>query len=416
MTTQKYIDAEKGWIDSLLTETPIVEGVTVPIEPAIDIDPDIEKEIALLQEAKFSEKIEEIKLVKEPQSVQITDELGGFFTAIQNAKTGLSEKIEKEEVKIAGLEELFKELSAEKKKKKKKVEKKKVLLLEPEVIEPVEVSEWDKKQQEIDAELEVVTKEIKEREELEATVEEKQENEFIKAVEKQLSETRYQNELDKNKLKTLDKIDSLDKMKEEFVNFKDTVSKQLGSLGGGGSVNILDNDDIDLSSQANGKVLAYNSTSKKMEFVDNAGGGIDLGAVDEHIIPDGDGTRDLGTSSKRWRDIYLSSDSIDLAGATISSDGTGAIAIAATGATLPQGSKTTDGNELVVKGTGTQSARVSVMTVPFFTRSGGLSTKNATFEFNSTLDNNKPFLDGRTFTLADGNTLSNIDDITIFQF
>ena len=415
MSTQKYIDAEKGWIDSLLTETPIVEGVTVPIEPAIDIDPDIEKEIALLQEAKFSEKISEIKLVKEPQSVEITDELGGFFTAIQNAKTGLSEKIEKEEVKIAGLEELFKELSAEKKKKKKKVEKKKVLLLEPEVIEPVEVSEWDKKQQEIDAELEAVTKEIKEREELEATVEEKQENEFIKAVEKQLSETRYQNELDKNKLKTLDKIDSLDKMKEEFVNFKDTVSKQLGSLGGGGSVNILDNDDIDLSSQANGKVLAYNSTSKKMEFVDNAGGGIDLGAVDEHIIPDGDGTRDLGTSSKRWRDIYLSSDSIDLAGATISSDGTGAIAIAATGATLPQGSKTTDGNELVVKGTGTTSSRVSVMTVPFYKR-GSLSTPNATFEFNSTLDNNKPFLDGRTFTLADGNTLSNIDDITLFQF
>ena len=399
MTTQKYIDAEKGWIDSLLTETPIVEGITVPIEPAIDIDPEIEKEIALLQEAKFSEKISEIKLVKEPQSVEITDELGGFFTAIQNAKTGLSEKIEKEEVKIAGLEELFKELSAEKK-KKKKVEKKKVLLLEPEeeVIETVYVEPIEKEEETLE------------------TVEEKQENEFIKAVEKQLSETRYQNELDKNKLKTLDKIDSLDKMKEEFVNFKDTVSKQLGSLGGGGSVNILDNDDIDLSSQANGKVLAYNSTSKKMEFVDNAGGGIDLGAVDEHIIPDGDGTRDLGTSSKRWRDIYLSSDSIDLAGATISSDGTGAIAIAATGATLPQGSKTTDGNELVVKGTGTQSARVSVMTVPFFTRSGGLSTKNATFEFNSTLDNSKPFLDGRTFTLADGNTLANLDDETIFQF
>ena len=56
------------------------------------------------------------------------------------------------------------------------------------------------------------------------------------------------------------------------------------------------------------------------------------------------------------------------------------------------------------------------MTVPFFTRSGGLSTKNATFEFNSTLDNNKPFLDGRTFTLADGNTLANLDDETIFQF
>ena len=410
MSTQKYIDGERGWIDSLLNETPIVEGKKVPIEPVIDIDPEIEKEIALIQEAKFSEKIEEIKLVKEPQSIVITDELGGFFTAITKEKADLTEKIKKEEVKIAGLEDLFKDLS--KAKKKKKVEKKKVLLLEPEkeVIEPVEISEWDKKQQEIDEELEKVAKEIEEREKLE----EKQENKYIKAVEKQLSESRYQTELDKNKLKTLDKIDSLDKMKEEFVRFKDTVSHQLSTLGGGGSVNILDNDDIDLSSQANGKVLAYNSTSKKMEFVDNAGGGIDLGAVDEHIIPDGDGTRDLGTSSKRWRDIYLSSDSIDLAGATISSDGTGAIAIAATGATLPAGSKL-GSNEVVVKGTGTTSSRVSVMTVPFYKR-GNLSTPNATFEFNSTLDNNKPFLDGRTFTLADGNTLANIDSETIFQF
>ncbi|SVB51083.1 uncharacterized protein METZ01_LOCUS203937, partial [marine metagenome] len=386
MSTQKYIDGEKGWIDSLLNETPIVEGKKVPIEPVIDIDPEIEKEIALIQEAKFSEKIDEIKLVKEPQSVVITDELGGFFTAIQNAKTDLTEKIEKEEVKIAGLEDLFKDLS--KAKKKKKVEKKKVLLVEPEeVIEPVEVSEWDKKQQEIDEELEKVAKEIEEREKLE----EKQENKYIKAVEKQLSESRYQTELDKNKLKTLDKIDSLDKMKEEFVKFKDTVSHQLSTLGGGGSVNILDNDDVDLSAQANGKVLAYNSTTKKMQFVDNASGGIDLGAIDEDIIPDGDGTRDLGSSSKRWRDIYLSSDSIDLAGATISSDGTGAIAIAATGATLPAGSKL-GSNEVVVKGTGTQSSRVSVMTVPFFAR-GNLNTPNATFEFNSTLDNNKPFLD-----------------------
>ena len=409
MSTQKYIDGEKGWIDSLLNETPIVEGGKVLIEPVIDIDPEIEKEIALIQEAKFSEKINEIKLVKEPQSVEISDELGGFFTAITKAKTDLTEKIEKEEVKIAGLEDLFTKLSTVK--KKKKVEKKKVLLLEPEeeVIEPVELSGWEKRQQEIDEELEKVAKEIEERQELE----EKEENKYIKAVEKQLSETRYQNELDKNKLKTLDKIDSLDKMKEEFVRFKDTVSHQLSTLGGGGSVNILDNDDVDISSKANGKILAYNSSTGKMEFTTNAGG-VDLGDVDEDILPDANGTRSLGSASKRWKEIFLASETINLGGSTISSDGTGAITIAATGATLPAGSKA-GSNELVVKGTGTQSSRVSVMTVPFFKR-GSLSTVNATFEFNSTLDNNKPFLDGRTFTLADGNTLANIDTITIFQF
>ena len=409
MSTQKYIDGEKGWIDSLLNETPIVEGKKVPIEPIIDIDPEIEKEIALIQEAKFSEKIDEIKLVKEPQSVEISDELGGFFTAITKAKTDLTEKIEKEEVKIAGLEDLFNELSVAK--KKKKVEKKKkVLLLEPEKIkEPVKLSEWDKKQQEIDEELEKVAKEIEEREKLE----EKQENKYIKAVEKQLSESRYQTELDKNKLKTLDKIDSLDKMKEEFVRFKDTVSHQLSTLGGGGSVNILDNDDVDISSKANGKILAYNSTTGKMEFTTNVSG-VDLGEVDEDIIPDANGTRSLGSASRRWKEIFLASETVNLGGSTISSDGTGAISIAATGVGLPAGSKAGD-NELVVKGTGTSSSRVSVMTVPFFKR-GSLSTVNATFEFNSTLDNNKPFLDGRTFTLASGSTLSNIDAITLFQF
>ena len=408
MSTQKYIDGEKGWIDSLLNETPIVEGGKVLIEPVIDIDPEIEKEIALIQEAKFSEKINEIKLVKEPQSVEISDELGGFFTAITKAKTDLTEKIEKEEVKIAGLEDLFTKLSTVK--KKKKVEKKKVLLLEPEeeVIEPVELSGWEKRQQEVDEELEKVAKEIEERQELE----EKEENKYIKAVEKQLSETRYQNELDKNKLKTLDKIDSLDKMKEEFVRFKDTVSHQLSTLGGGGSVNILDNDDVDISSKANGKILAYNSSTGKMEFTTNAGG-VDLGDVDEDILPDANGTRSLGSASKRWKEIFLASETINLGGSTISSDGTGAITIAATGVGLPAGSKA-GSNELVVKGTGTQSSRVSVMTVPFFKR-GSLSTVNATFEFNSTLDNNKPFLDGRTFTLANGDTLANIDQITIFQ-
>ena len=124
-----------------------------------------------------------------------------------------------------------------------------------------------------------------------------------------------------------------------------------------------------------------------MQFVDNAGGGIDLGAIDEHILPDANGTRDLGSSSRRWRDIYLSSDSIDLAGATISSDGTGAIAIAATGATLPEGSKA-GSNELAVRGTGTASSNSAVIKVPFFSAAGGLSTKNAEFEFNATLDNN----------------------------
>jgi hypothetical protein len=205
-------------------------------------------------------------------------------------------------------------------------------------------------------------------------------------------------------------------MKEEFINFKDTVSHQLSTLGGGGSVNILDNDDVDLSSRADGKVLAYNSTSKKMEFVANATSGLDLSAIDEDILPDATNTRDLGSATKRWKDIYLSSNSIDLAGATISSDGTGTIEIAATGATLPDNSRDSGGNLLAVTGTGSRTGGVAVRKVPFFSRSGGLSTKNADFEFNASIDNASVFTDSSSFTLSNGNTLTAADIITIYQF
>ena len=149
-----------------------------------------------------------------------------------------------------------------------------------------------------------------------------------------------------------------------------------------------------------------------MEFVSNAEAS--FGEVAQDILPDANGTRSLGSATKRWKEIFLSSETVNLGGSTISSDGTGTISIAATGVGLPAGSKA-GANELVVKGTGTNSAAVSINPVPFFTRSGGLVTKNATFEFNATLDNNKPFLDQSTFLLANGSGLTSADTITIFQ-
>ena len=54
---------------------------------------------------------------------------------------------------------------------------------------------------------------------------------------------------------------------------------------------------------------------------------LDLSAVDQDIIPDGNGTRNLGSSTKRFADLFLSGDTINLGGATISSDGSGTISI-----------------------------------------------------------------------------------------
>jgi len=141
---------------------------------------------------------------------------------------------------------------------------------------------------------------------------------------------------------------------------------------------------------------------------------LDLSAVAQDILPDTNNTRDLGSSTKRWKDIYLSSNSIDLAGATISSDGTGAISIAATGATLPEGSKAGT-NKIAVAVTGSGGAEQNAIVVPFFSNAGGLSTVNANFNFNATVDEKFVFTGSKTFTLSTGANLSD-SNITLFQF
>ena len=404
----------------------------------IDIDPNIEKEISLIQEQKLNSKIKEdikrvVKVKEKPQ-----DKLADFFAIINSEKKQVKEKVAKAEKKIADLEELFSSLKKEKQKTKPK--KKKQLLLEPE----------EEKQEKVEEK--TVSETLQD--ELEPI--ETEEN-VIDKVTKKLSEMKVANELDKDKLKTLDKITSLDEMKKEFVKFKDVVTKQMSSIGGGGEVKLSKLDDIDTDSAlVDKRVLQYDGATGKfigtvLETEDlvlngtdasgsnagdrvildgtdssssNAGDGIDLqdgtfgastdfSAVDQDIIPDQNNLRNLGSASKRFNDLFLAGDTIDLAGATISSDGTGSISIAATGATLPAGSKAGDNQLAVVSSSGEtlQPARI----VPFFTASGGLDTKNTDFEFNATIETRTTFTGTKTFTLANGSSLTDSDS-TIFQF
>ena len=358
----------KGWSPHLVSR---FEENKKELE--IDIDPDVEKEIAQLQEAKFSEKIKEIKLVdkKEEQKVELADELGSFFGAISKAKTDLSEKIKKEEVKIEGLEELFKEMAAAK--KKKKVEKK-VLLVEPEKA-PTRSPEEDEGYVE-EYKAEEIVSELEELAVLEEEVSTKTVDKMIDKVKKQISSMKNANELDKERVKQLSDLDTWEKLKEEFLNFKHVVNVQLGTVGGGG---------------------------------------LDPHNIYSDFLPAQTNTYNLGSANRRWKDIFLSSNSINLDGATISSDGTGAIAIAASGATLPSGSKTADGNALAVMSadsTGTISK--PIRRVDFFSASGGLSTANATFEFSAEVQDRYAFTDSNTFQLANGSNLTD-SGITLFQ-
>ena len=405
----------------------------------IDIDPDIEKQISLIQEEKLNSKIKEdikkvVKVVEKPE-----EKLVDFFSIIASEKKQTKEKIIKSEKKIADIEELFSSLTKEKKKTKPKKE----LLLEPE-----------KPKEEIKEEEQTVSEVLQD--ELEPI--ETDEN-VIGKVTKKLSEMKVANELDKDKLRALDKITSLDEMKKEFVKFREVVTKQMGSIGGGGEVNLAKLDDVDTASAlVDKRVLQYDGATGKfigttletedlvlngtdasgsnagdrlvMDGTDssssNAGDGIDLqdgtfgGTVDlsqvsQDILPDTTNSRNLGSATNRWNRLFLAGETIDLAGATISSDGTGAIAIAATGATLPAGSKAGDNELAVLQATTGGAAQQLAKLVPFFTNTGGLNTKNTDFEFNGTIDTRLVFTGSKSFTLGDGSALQDTD-VTIFQF
>ena len=238
-STQHYIDNERNFIANISQNQPteVIEFKTaiLPVVEQVDIDTDIEREITKLQEAKINEGIKKVV------PVDFDAELGSFFSSIAQEKNQLKEKVKKEVVKIDALEDLFKQLSSVKKKKVVK-KKKKVLLVEPEKIEEPVIEEV-----------------IVEKTPAELTT--------IERVSKQLSEMQVATELDKDKLRGLESIDSLEKLKKEFLNFKDIVAVQMGTIGGGGSVRILDNEDVDISSIGNGKILEYNSTTEKMQFV-----------------------------------------------------------------------------------------------------------------------------------------------------
>ena len=262
-TTQRYIDGEKNWINNAIGKVPdISKKITgeVSIIEEIDIDADIEKQITQLQEAKLKIAETEIDLLtniskkQAIEEVNVQNELGDFFSTITSEKKELKHKIKNEEVKIAEVEKLFDTLSAPKKKKKKKVIQKK-LLVEPEKIQEPIIEE------------EVIVDKTPE------------ELTFIEKVSKQLSEMKVSKKLDEDKIKSLESVDTLDKLKREFLNFKDIVAKQ-------------------------------------MSF---AGGGLDPNKISADLVPTTANTFSLGSANRPWKDLHLSGSSLIIGGTTMDS-------------------------------------------------------------------------------------------------
>ena len=261
-----------------------------------------------------------------------------------------------------------------------------------------------------------------------------QPKDIVEQIVGQLDDMRYQTEVK-------EELDEIEKLRKEFEQYKNVlqnqITKNLATSSGGGEVKIQNMDDIDTSTALVDKnVLRFNATTGKFDGValetedliletgsavlldgtdsdgsdagsridleDDTFGGVavDLSAVAQDIIPDQNSTRSLGTSSKRFKELFLAGSTIDLGGSVISSDGTGGnISLSASGVTLPSGSSIESDTIAVAASNGKTSVDVD-----FFSRAGGTSTANATFKFQS-VGNSYVFTDSGSFTLSDGTAL-----------
>ena len=228
----------------------------------------------------------------------------------------------------------------------------------------------------------------------------------------------------------------LKKVTDEQKKFQDNIRKTISrsafgsTSSGGGEVRLEFLDDVDrTSAKINNKVLRYNSSTGKWEgasvlteggagsgdvantylqanFVSNTafqsfvantnsyiaasagsgggggGGSANLLNVTTNIVPTSNNALDIGTTTKRFRDLFLSGQTINLGGATISSDGTGQISISGTGAVLPANSRIqVSGNEKTLATVNEEG--VVEQFVPLFTQASGLNNPANTFVFKA---------------------------------
>jgi hypothetical protein len=210
---------------------------------------------------------------------------------------------------------------------------------------------------------------------------------------------------------------------------------EVSTGGGGSSTSLGDLTAVGstLSSPSNAD-LTLNSSGGNVNIEGLTINGTNISTTDSsagveitgNLIPSQNGVFTLGSSNRRWQTAFLAAETIDLGGATISSDGTGAIAIAATGATLPEGSKVSANPISILGATGKTAAR-PVQNVKVFVSDGSTEftdtqllakTADLTLEFNATVETIPVFTEaGQNFTLQNGDSLTDqVTDVTLFQF
>jgi len=88
------------------------------------------------------------------------------------------------------------------------------------------------------------------------------------------------------------------------------------------------NGEITIYGYAGSAIIQPSGSMDLVLYADNGNKGLTLGAsgtasMDMHLLPDANVTYDLGSPTKRWRDIYLSGNTMNLGGNKITSDESG---------------------------------------------------------------------------------------------
>jgi len=191
-----------------------------------------------------------------------------------------------------------------------------------------------------------------------------------------------------------------------------------GAITGSGEVRLEFLDDVDrTTAKVDGNFLQYNAASGK--WIGAAGSlssngnassaNVDLTAISSNIIPTANNVYDIGTPTMRWREMYLSGNTINLGGATISSDGTGTLQISGAGAVLPAGSKVGTATVASIATTGSLAEAI-----PFYTQASGLNVVANTFYFSADVSTvNKTF---RNYYFENGQQITWSDKIAQFLF
>jgi len=131
---------------------------------------------------------------------------------------------------------------------------------------------------------------------------------------------------------------------------QEAIADKIGGIiQGSGSTTVTyddTNDTITISSTGKteeeiqdiiGGALVTNGTHTGLSVAyDDAGDGaiditVDYSAIAADLIPDGNETRDLGSSTNRWKDLYLSGSTINLGGTELSKDSDGNVELSSSG-------------------------------------------------------------------------------------